>query len=85
MLSESDSAERRAWRDDLVVALRDGVIGGAAYQFAVQNPIGELAPYTACGLIGSVAYALAAHRSELYREPLRDRAGEPFVMRQRVV
>jgi hypothetical protein len=25
------------------------------------------------------------HRGKLYREPLCDRAGEPFVMRQRVV
>jgi Undecaprenyl-phosphate glucose phosphotransferase len=52
---------------DAVLIVGSSVIGGAAYQFAVQNPIGELAPYTACGLIGSVAYALAAHRSELYR------------------
>ena len=52
---------------DAVLIVGSSVIGGAAYQYAIQNPIGELAPYAACGLIGSVAYALAAHRSELYR------------------
>jgi undecaprenyl-phosphate galactose phosphotransferase/putative colanic acid biosynthesis UDP-glucose lipid carrier transferase len=57
-----------------LLALTDGalivstsVIGGAAYQVFVHNPVGDFAPYVAQGLIASVAYALAAHRSELYR------------------
>jgi Undecaprenyl-phosphate glucose phosphotransferase len=54
---------------DAVLIVGASVIGGAAYQAAVNNPIGELTQYVACGLIGSVAYALAAYRSELYRLP----------------
>jgi Undecaprenyl-phosphate glucose phosphotransferase len=52
---------------DAAVIVGSSVIGGAAYQVAVNNPIGELAPYVAHGLVASVAYALAAHRGELYR------------------
>jgi hypothetical protein len=52
---------------DAALIVGSSVIGGAAYRIAVQNPIGDLAPYVAYGLVGSIAYALAAHRSELYR------------------
>jgi hypothetical protein len=52
---------------DASLIVGSGVIGGAAHQIAVQNPIGDLATYVAYGLVGSIAYALAAHRSELYR------------------
>jgi hypothetical protein len=52
---------------DAALIVGSSVIGGAAYRIAVQNPIDDLATYVAYGLVGSIAYALAAHRSELYR------------------
>jgi Undecaprenyl-phosphate glucose phosphotransferase len=52
---------------DSAIIIGASLIGRAAYQLAVNAPIGDLAPYAGLGLIGSVAYALAAHRCELYR------------------
>jgi Undecaprenyl-phosphate glucose phosphotransferase len=52
---------------DAVIIVGSSVIGGAAYQLAASIPIVELETYAGYGLIGSLAYALAAHRFELYR------------------
>jgi undecaprenyl-phosphate galactose phosphotransferase/putative colanic acid biosynthesis UDP-glucose lipid carrier transferase len=43
------------------------MIGGAAYQMALNGTVGDLECLAGFGLIGSLAYALAAHRCDLYQ------------------
>jgi Undecaprenyl-phosphate glucose phosphotransferase len=52
---------------DAVVIVASSMIGGAAYQLATNGAVGDLARWAGLGLIGSVAYALAAHRCDLYQ------------------
>jgi undecaprenyl-phosphate galactose phosphotransferase/putative colanic acid biosynthesis UDP-glucose lipid carrier transferase len=51
---------------DAAIIVGANVVGGAAYQLAVNSMMGDVAPYAGYGLIGSLAYALAAHQWQLY-------------------
>jgi Undecaprenyl-phosphate glucose phosphotransferase len=51
---------------DAAVIIASSLMGGAAYQLGSNGLIGELTPFAGFGLIGSLAYALAAHHCELY-------------------
>jgi undecaprenyl-phosphate galactose phosphotransferase/putative colanic acid biosynthesis UDP-glucose lipid carrier transferase len=52
---------------DAAIIVGASVFGGATYQLVVNHRVGDLTPYIGLGLIGSLAYALAAHLCELYR------------------
>ncbi|BBF92862.1 undecaprenyl-phosphate glucose phosphotransferase [Blastochloris tepida] len=52
---------------DALIIVVAGVLGGALYHLATTGNAGELLPYAGLGLIGSLAYGLAANRFELYR------------------
>src|SRR5262245_15277304 len=52
---------------DAAIIVGSSAVGGIGYQWVVGNPVGDVAPHAAYGLIGSLAYALAAYRCELYR------------------
>jgi Undecaprenyl-phosphate glucose phosphotransferase len=52
---------------DAAVIVASSMIGGAAYQLAINGTVGELERWAGFGLIGSLAYALAAHRCDLYQ------------------
>jgi Undecaprenyl-phosphate glucose phosphotransferase len=81
--SQLSSAPRRVRRQQLAIALGiveplvvaadaavivvSGMIGGAAYQLAINGTVGDLERLAGFGLIGSLAYALAAHHCDLYQ------------------
>ncbi|NJO54129.1 MAG: undecaprenyl-phosphate glucose phosphotransferase [Bacteroidales bacterium] len=52
---------------EAAIIVAAGLLGGALYHLISSGQIGEMLPYAGLGLIGSLAYALAAHRFELYR------------------
>lgn len=52
---------------DSVVLVSASLAGGALYHWLAGYPVNDVALYAAYGMIASLAYALAAHRWELYR------------------
>ncbi|NJL07630.1 MAG: undecaprenyl-phosphate glucose phosphotransferase [Methylacidiphilales bacterium] len=52
---------------EAAIIVAASLLGGALYHLVTAGQIGEMLPYAGLGLIGSLAYALAAHRFELYR------------------
>lgn len=52
---------------DSVVLVSASLAGGVSYHWMLGYPFNDAALYAAYGLIASLAYALAAHRWELYR------------------
>jgi Undecaprenyl-phosphate glucose phosphotransferase len=52
---------------DAAVIVASSMIGGAVYQLAINGTFGELERWAGFGLIGSLAFALAAHRCDLYQ------------------
>jgi len=52
---------------DAAVVLACAILGGAAYQFAVNNGIGDLGIHTGFGIVASVTFAGTGHRLGIYR------------------
>lgn len=52
---------------DSIILVGASVAGGAFYHWMLGYPFNDTALYAACGVIASLAYALAAYRWELHR------------------
>jgi Undecaprenyl-phosphate glucose phosphotransferase len=69
---------------DAAVIVMSSMIGGAVYQLAINGTVGELARGAGFGLIGSLAYALAAHRCDLYQPQGLLKPGRDWPLYRRV-
>jgi undecaprenyl-phosphate galactose phosphotransferase/putative colanic acid biosynthesis UDP-glucose lipid carrier transferase len=51
---------------DCAVIVGASLIGGSGYQLIATGTAGDLTPYAGLGFVGSLAYALVAHRRRIY-------------------